>query len=321
MKRSKQMLAALAAAALLAVAALPAAAAGENAQFAAVPQQSEIATGDSVTLSIQCTAADADPAAAAFTFDIGEGYVFTEARAGEGISIGELSYSYQDGQLVLLYLDGAGGGSPLAVGGEMATVTLQASAAAEGAPMTCTETDVSAIDAAGSVVALDSSFDVDSVTVTGETVPVETPAPVLVEEGEESDFEAAAATPAPARGDASAATGAGNEAAGEPQQADEGGESEAPAPTPYFTTTPDGERIQVVPGGETETVDRTQEVLGGQPATTPVPSKGGAPAAGDGAAETAGLPVALVVLAVVAVVAVAALVIGMAVKPKRRRRR
>ena len=153
------------------------------------------------------------------------------------------------------------------------------------------------------------------------TVPVETPAPVLVEEGEESDFEAAAATPAPARGDASAATGAGNEAAGEPQQADEGGESEAPAPPPYFTTPPDGERVQVVPSGETETVDRTQEVLGGQPATTPVPSKSGAPAAGDGAAETAGLPVALVALAVVAVVAVAALVIGMAVKPKRRRRR
>ena len=137
MKQPVRGLPALAAAALLfAAAALPAGA-DSAVRYEAVPDAADIATGDSVTLSIRCAEADLDPAGAALTFQIGEGYVFTDARDGSDITAGELSYSYQEGQLVLLYLDTAAGGSPVTPGQEIATVTLQAAQAGSGGLSGC----------------------------------------------------------------------------------------------------------------------------------------------------------------------------------------
>lgn len=88
MKQPVRGLPALAAAALLfAAAALPAGA-DSAVRYEAVPDAADIATGDSVTLSIRCAEADLDPAGAALTFRIGEGYVFTDARDGSDITQG-----------------------------------------------------------------------------------------------------------------------------------------------------------------------------------------------------------------------------------------
>lgn len=307
MKRLNRMLAGLAAAAVLSAAALPVAAAGETAQFTATPDQTEIATGDTVTLSVWCSQADLDPAAAILTFEIGENYVFTEARTGSGISLGELSYSYQNGQLVLLYLDNAGGGSPLAPGEEMAVVTLQAASAAEGEPMTCTETDISAVGTDGNAVSLQGNTEIGTVAVTGETVELMTPAPVVVEDGVEQDAQSLLTSPAP--GSAASSSSSSPTAQPAPDAGSQSSQTEAaPAPTPFYTTMPSGERVEILPGESAEPVDRTQEVLGGQPASTPVPEQ-----------ESSARPVMPLVLAGVAVVVVAAVGITMYILAVRRK--
>lgn len=281
MKQPVRGLPALAAAALLfAAAALPAGA-DSAVRYEAVPDAADIATGDSVTLSIRCAEADLDPAGAALTFRIGEGYVFTDARDGSDITAGELSYSYQEGQLVLLYLDTAAGGSPVTPGQEIATVTLQAAQAGSGEPMTCTKVDSSAVDADGNVVSQAGTLDMGTVEVTGETVALPTAAPTLVEEGQAADPSAVTAPASPsdpaapsdpadpsAPADAGGSQPAGQSAAAQSGQAAGG----APAPTPYFTTDPDGQRVQVVPESTPAPLDRTEEVLAGQPATTPAPT-------------------------------------------------
>lgn len=308
MKRLNRMLAGLAAAAMLSAAALPVAAAGETAQFAATPDLTEIATGDTVTLSVRCTQADLDPAAAVLTFAIGENYVFTEARTGSDITIGELSYSYQNGQLVLLYLDNTGGSSPLPADGEMAVVTLQAASAAEGAPMTCTETDVSAVGADGNVVSLNGSTEVGSVTVTGETVELMTPAPVVVDEGKEQDAQTILNSQTSGASESGSPTAQpSSDDAGQTAQPDS-----APAPTPFYTTSPSGERVEIIPSESTEPIDLTEEVLGGQPATTPQTA----------AEETAPsiMPLVLGGLAVLVVATVGIVVYGKAKRQKQKRK-
>lgn len=307
MKRVKQMLAGLAAAAMLFAAALPVAAAGEGAQFAATPDLTEIATGDTVTLSVRCTQADLDPAAAVLTFEIGENYVFTEARTGSDITIGELSYSYQNGQLVLLYLDNAGGGSPLPVDGEMAVVTLQAASAAQGVPMTCTETDVSAVGADGNVISLNGSTDVGSVTVTGEAVELMTPAPVVVDEGAEQDAQTILNAQTSGASESGSPTAQpAPDASSQSAQPDS-----APAPTPFYTTSPSGERVEIFPSESAEPVDRTEEVLGGQPATTQTAAAEAAPSV---------LPLVLGGLAVAVVAAVGFVVYSKAKRHKEKRK-
>lgn len=319
MKPWKHMLAVLTAAAILTVSALPVAAAGETAQFDATPDTTQISTGDTVTLSVRCTQADLDPAAAVLTFAVGENYVFTEARTGADISLGELSYSYQNGQLVLLYLDNAGGGSPLAAGGEMATITLQAASAAEGEPMTCTETDVSAVGADGNAISLQGSTQVGSVTVTGDPVEVMTPAPVVVDEGVEQDAQAilqsqaasdssGTTEPSGSQPASSAAATTGNAAGDSAAQS-----GASPAPTPFYTTSPSGERIEIWPEPSTEPVDRTQEVLDGQPATAPDSSA-------DTDAGPSVLPLVLTGLAVVVVATVGLLVYTGALRRKKKRK-
>lgn len=262
--------------------ALPVLAAGSAVRYEAVPDKTAISTGDTLALSIRCVEADLDPAACALTFQIGEGYVFTGASAGTAISADELSYSYQDGQLTLLYLDGAGGRSPVAPGGEIATITLQASEESDGEPVVCTKVDSSAVDAQENVVSQEGRLDVGTVAVTGESVSLPTAAPVLVEGGEATDLADEASGPA------------------SPQAKDES--SATPAPTPYYTTMPNGERVEIFPM-ESEPIDRTESVLSGQPATVPTPSGSGSPADAQAAStqDAASVPVTLVIVAAVAV--------------------
>lgn len=258
MKRRKHLIPCLFAAGLLAAIAVPSVSAASAVQFEAVPVQTNISTGDSVTLSIRCTESDLSPASVSLVFQVPDNYVFSTAEAGSDISVGELSYSYQNGQLVLLYLDTAGGGSPVNPGQEIAAVTLQATAASDGEPLICTDVDSSAVDADGNIVGQTGSLEVGTVSVTGDTVALPAATPSVVEEGQAVDPETVRSTQV-------------GLPAGSTTQPTSG--DSAPVATPYFTTTPDGQQVQSMPDATTESADPKEESLPGQLAGTPVPTE------------------------------------------------
>lgn len=194
MQWRKQIPALLAGTALLLCGALPASAAETAVSYEAVPQQEQVSTGDTVEISIRCTEAELDPSGVSLTLQVADGYAFSDAAAGGDIQGGEFSYSYRDGRLILLYLDNAGGDSPVTPGQELATVTLVAGQAGSGAPLNCLEVDSAAVDGSGRVVSQEGSLDVGSLTVSGQPVDLPSPTPGGEADGEEIR---PTATPAP----------------------------------------------------------------------------------------------------------------------------
>lgn len=194
MQWRKQIPALLAGTALLLCGALPASAAETAVSYEAVPQQEQVSTGETVEISIRCTEAELDPSGVSLTLQVADGYAFSDAAAGSDVQGGEFSYSYRDGRLILLYLDNAGGDSPLTPGQELATVTLVAGQAGSGAPLNCLEVDSAAVDGSGRVVSQEGSLDVGSLTVSGQPVALPSPTPGGEADGEEIR---PTATPAP----------------------------------------------------------------------------------------------------------------------------
>lgn len=262
----KKFTAALAAWALACCMALAVQAAGLSTAFTVTPEQKEAATGSVVTLDITNTQSDLDVAAAMFTFTIPDGFVFEDVEKGSGVKGSELSYSYSGNELILLYLDSDGGGSPLQPGGELAKIKVRAASAGTTAPIVCTETDVSAVDAAGEVQSLDASVTVENVQVMGEPVALPTAAPSAMEQGEQKTALLQ-----------DAASGAENSAeALQNQTAEKPEETAEPQPTPTYITDAEGNRVEIQPAPTAEPNDITDKVLSAQPATS---SDADAPAA------------------------------------------
>lgn len=182
-------------AAAMMAAAFPAAAESSRVFYNVVPLQTEVSTGDTVSLRLQCSEADLGPGAAVFTFQIPEGYGFDSVQTGADILDSELSYSYQETRLTLLYLDNSGGGSPVEAGDELAVISLRASRPGEQEPLSCTELDSSAVDASGNVVLLESQIEIGSVTATGTENLLPTPTPLVVEEGNVTQLPLVSPTP------------------------------------------------------------------------------------------------------------------------------
>ena len=293
-----------AAAALCALCLGFAASAAEVAQYSLTADNAQVTAGDVVELSLRCDSAATPTAALSLQFTLPEGYAVYDVDTGSGIVSNELSYSYTDSTLNVLYLDNDAGGSPVEPGSEVAKIKLTAATPGTGRPLVCIESDASLVTAEGKVETQGIELTIGDVTVTGEAVPVPTTVPSVSTDGKKQTI-------------AEASSGAASESTTtverlQEQQAKQNGDTAADEPTPTATpeiiTDANGNKVQIVRNDQAEenTVDVTEDVLNAQPATTPAAEAQPAADTAQQQSSSAALPVALVVVVVIAAAAAGA---------------
>lgn len=280
-----------------------AASAAEVAQYSLTADNAQVTAGNIVELSLRCDSAATPTAALSLQFTLPEGYAVYDVDSGSGIVSSELSYSYTDSTLNVLYLDNDAGGSPVEPGSEVAKIKLTAATPGTGRPLVCIESDASLVTVEGKVETQGIDLTIRDMTVTGEAVPVPTTVPSVSTDGKKQ-------TMAEASSNAASESATMTERLQE-QQAKQNGDATAnelpPTATPEIITDANGNKMQIVRNERVEenAVDVTEDVLNAQPATTPT-------AEAQPAVDTvpqqsnAALPVALVVVVVIAAAAAGA---------------
>ena len=280
-----------------------AASAAEVAQYSLTADNAQVTAGNIVELSLRCDSAATPTAALSLQFTLPEGYAVYDVDSGSGIVSNELSYSYTDSTLNVLYLDNDAGGSPLKPGSEVAKIKLTADTPGTDRPLLSIESDASLVTVEGKVETQGIDLTISDMTVTGEAVPVPTTVPSVSTDGKKQTM-------------AEASSNAASESATvtkrlQEQQAKQNGDAAAnellPTATPEIITDANGNKVQIVRNERVEenAVDVTEDVLNAQPATTPT-------AEAQPAVDTvpqqsnAALPVALVVVVVIAAAAAGA---------------
>lgn len=270
-----------------------AASAAEVAQYSLTAENAQVTAGNIVELSLRCDSAATPTAALSLQFTLPEGYAVYDVDSGSGIVSNELSYSYTDSTLNVLYLDNDAGGSPVEPGSEVAKIKLTAATPGTCRPLVCIESDASLVTVEGKVETQGIDLTISDMTVTGEAVPVPTTVPSVSTDGKKR-------TMAEASSNAASESAAVTERLQE-QQAKQNGDAAAnelpPTATPEIITDANGNKMQIVRNERVEenAVDVTEDVLNAQPATTPT-------AEAQPAVDTvpqqsnAALPVALVVV-------------------------
>lgn len=280
-----------------------AASAAEVAQYSLTADNAQVTAGNIVELSLRCDSAATPTAALSLQFTLPEGYAVYDVDSGSGIVSNELSYSYTDSTLNVLYLDNDAGGSPVEPGSEVAKIKLTAATPGTGRPLVCIESDASLVTAEGKVESQDIDLTISDMTVTGEAVPVPTTVPSVSTDGKKQ-------TMAEASSNAASESATMTERLQE-QQAKQNGDAAAnelpPTATPEIITDANGNKMQIVRNERVEenAVDVTEDVLNAQPATTPTTEV--QPAVDTVSQQSnAALPVALVVVVVIAAAAAGA---------------
>lgn len=277
-----------------------AASAAEVAQYSLTADNAQVTAGNIVELSLRCDSAATPTAALSLQFTLPEGYAVYDVDSGSGIVSNELSYSYTDSTLNVLYLDNDAGGSPVESGSEVAKIKLTAATPGTGRPLVCIESDASLVTVEGKVETQGIDLAISDMTVTGEAVPVPTTVPSVSTDGKKQ-------TMAEASSNAASESATVTERLQE-QQAKQNGDAAAnelpPTATPEIITDANGNKMQIVRNERVEenVVDVTEDVLNAQPATTPTTE---AQPAVDTVPQqsNAALPVALVVVVVIAAAA------------------
>lgn len=280
-----------------------AASAAEVAQYSLTADNAQVTAGNIVELSLRCDSAATPTAALSLQFTLPEGYAVYDVDSGSGIVSNELSYSYTDSTLNVLYLDNDAGGSPVEPGSEVAKIKLTAATPGTGRPLVCIESDASLVTVEGKVETQGIDLTISDMTVTGEAVPVPTTVPSVSTDGKKQ-------TMAEASSNAASESATVTERLQE-QQAKQNGDAAAnelpPTATPEIITDANGNKMQIVRNERVEenAVDVTEDVLNAQPATTPTTE---AQPAVDTVPQqsNAALPVALVVVVVIAAAAAGA---------------
>lgn len=280
-----------------------AASAAEVAQYSLTADNAQVTAGNIVELSLRCDSAATPTAALSLQFTLPEGYAVYDVDSGSGIVSNELSYSYTDSTLNVLYLDNDAGGSPVEPGSEVAKIKLTAATPGTGRPLVCIESDASLVTVEGKVATQGIDLTISDMTVTGEAVPVPTTVPSVSTDGKKQ-------TMAEASSNAASESAAMTERLQE-QQAKQNGDAAAnelpPTATPEIITDANSNKMQIVRNERVEenAVDVTEDVLNAQPATTPTTE---AQPAVDTVPQqsNAALPVALVVVVVIAAAAAGA---------------
>lgn len=171
---------------LATVCAFPVLASGNTTQLALHSNQTTVETGKTVQLSLTINATDQPILGASFDMRIADGFQFSSLSAGSGIEQSELSYNYIDGEIIAVYMDNDVGGSAAGQGTEILTLGLVAVSPTTAEPITFLSTDVVG-GTTTTDIQMDASAMVDQVNVTGATVEIPTPKPVLVEDGQQSE--------------------------------------------------------------------------------------------------------------------------------------
>ena len=166
--------------------AFPVLASGNTTQLALHSNQTTVETGKTVQLSLTINATDQPILGASFDMRIADGFQFSSLSAGSGIEQSELSYNYIDGEIIAVYMDNDVGGSAAGQGTEILTLDLVAVSPTTAGPITFLSTDVVG-GTTTTDIQMDASAMVDQVNVTGATVEIPTPKPVLVEDGQQSE--------------------------------------------------------------------------------------------------------------------------------------
>lgn len=270
-----------------------AASAAEVAQYSLTADNAQVTAGNIVELSLRCDSAATPTAALSLQFTLPEGYAVYDVDSGSGIVSNELSYSYTDSTLNVLYLDNDAGGSPVEPGSEVAKIKLTAATPGTGQPLVCIESDASLVTVEGKVETQGIDLTISDMTVTGEAVPVPTTVPSVSTDGKKQTM---AETSSNAASESATMTERLQE-----QQAKQNGDAAAnelpPTATPEIITDANGNKMQIVRNERVEenAVDVTEDVLNAQPATTPTTE---AQPAVDTVPQqsNAALPVALVVV-------------------------
>lgn len=277
-----------------------AASAAEVAQYSLTVDNAQVTAGNIVELSLRCDSAATPTAALSLQFTLPEGYAVYDVDSGSGIVSNELSYSYTDSTLNVLYLDNDAGGSPVESGSEVAKIKLTAATPGTGRPLVCIESDASLVTVEGKVETQGIDLTISDMTVTGEAVPVPTTVPSVSTDGKKQ-------TMAEASSNAASESATVTERLQE-QQAKQNGDAAAnelpPTATPEIITDANGNKMQLVRNERVEenVVDVTEDVLNAQPATTPTTEA--RPAVDTVPQQSnAALPVALVVVVVIAAAA------------------
>lgn len=280
-----------------------AASAAEVAQYSLTADNAQVTAGNIVELSLRCDSAATPTAALSLQFTLPEGYAVYDVDSGSGIVSNELSYSYTDSTLNVLYLDNDAGGSPVEPGSEVAKIKLTAATPGTGRPLVCIESDASLVTVEGKVETQGIDLTISDMTVTGEAVPVPTTVPSVSTDGKKQTMAEASSNAASERATMTERL--------QEQQAKQNGDATAnelsPTATPEIITDANGNKMQIVRNERVEenAVDVTEDVLNAQPATTPT-------AEAQPAVDTvpqqsnAALPVALVVVVVIAAAAAGA---------------
>lgn len=160
-----------------------AASAAEVAQYSLTADNAQVTAGNIVELSLRCDSAATPTAALSLQFTLPEGYAVYDVDSGSGIVSNELSYSYTDSTLNVLYLDNDAGGSPVESGSEVAKIKLTAATPGTGRPLVCIESDASLVTVEGKVETQGIDLTISDMTVTGEAVPVPTTVPSVSTDG------------------------------------------------------------------------------------------------------------------------------------------
>lgn len=280
-----------------------AASAAEVAQYSLAADNAQVTAGNIVELSLRCDSAATPTAALSLQFSLPEGYAVYDVDSGSGIVSNELSYSYTDSTLNVLYLDNDAGGSPVESGSEVAKIKLTAATPGTSRPLVCIESDASLVTAEGKVETQGIDLTIGDVTVTGEAVPVPTTVPSVSTDGKKQTMVEASSN--------AASESTTIEERLQEQQAKQNGDAAAnelpPTATPEIITDANGNKVQIVRNDQVEdnTVDVTENVLNAQPATTPAIEA--QPAADTVQQQSnAALPVALIVAAAIAIAAAGA---------------
>lgn len=281
-----------------------AASAAEVAQYSLTADNAQVTAGNIVELSLRCDSAATPTAALSLQFSLPEGYAVYDVDSGSGIVSNELSYSYTDSTLNVLYLDNDAGGSPVESGSEVAKIKLTAATPGTSRPLVCIESDASLVTAEGKVETQGIDLTIGDVTVTGEAVPVPTTVPSVSTDGKKQTVVEASSNAA------SESTTIAERL--QEQQARQNGDtsdnSSTPTATPEIITDANGNKVQIVRNDQVEenTVDVTENVLNAQPATTPAIDEAQPAADTVQQQSNAALPVALIVAAAIAIAAAGA---------------
>lgn len=163
--------------------AMPALAAGETAEFALTCAQESVQTGQDSSWTLALTRTDLPLTGALLTFAVDDSARLTAVDPAPDIQAGELSYSYQDGVLRIMYMDSQAGEDPLPAGASVAILHFAFENDENGVPAELTESDLCGL-AEGVMTDFTATATVAEVPLTGEPVTVEEPEDFYSEAGQ-----------------------------------------------------------------------------------------------------------------------------------------